>query len=242
MSIEIRNSYVVSTNIESANVRNIIRFIDGKLPNIIETERDKVFEIANLLDKKGIDFWDEEFEFRNMILCQISLKILEALKCFDNEEVFSPRLIKARKSLNEAIDKYNHINSDLSNYDIKEDFYRLSCNYCAALWPSVGKNEYFIDLFSSLCDIATVIGAISTDDFNSTTLFNIIDNKIKDSKKLEKAKQDPDSLTDSEFAEVIAIGINNHLQVQQLTNPDKCDDIINYINNFEKKKQRTRKK
>ena len=232
-----RNEFVVDMNVRSKSVEKTLGLIDSGLVNIIETERDKVFQVADLLNVNGLDFWEDDFIFRYVLLEDLTFKVIEALNCFNNVDnsLFS-RFKRKDIFYKDAIVKYDNFNKKLDDYDVSKEYYRAACTYCEGLYASSTKSGLFYELYVQLCSVGRKINAIDTDEYNNQKLFDILDEKERDSEVLKKLDLGLDNLSDDEISELLDVAIKNYLQALKVTNIDE----YNKMN--KKLKKRTRKK
>ena len=186
-----RNEFVVDMNIQSDTVSKTLALLGLTLENVIETERDKVFEIVDLLKSKNIDFWKDDFVFRDIVLSHMSLKALDTLECLyiDNS---IPAFFGRRKQekMERAISDYKTADNSFSKYDISKDFYRLVCDYSSKILPISSQKGIYLDLYEELAFIASSINAVETSDYNDEKLFSILKEKEHDAEIFKEIDDD----------------------------------------------------
>lgn len=200
-----RNEFVVDMNIQSDTVSKTLSLLGLTLENVIETERDKVFEIVDLLKSKNIDFWKDDFVFRDIVLSHMSLKALDTLECLYIDTSI-PAFFGRRKEerMERAISDYKVANTSFREYDITKDFYRLVCDYSLRILPISGQKGIYLDLYEKLAFIASSINAVETSDYNDEKLFSILKEKEYDAEIFKEISDDENiENLNGEFASVI---------------------------------------
>lgn len=217
MNIENRNKFVTETNVNSVEFEKVLSLIDRSLPNIVETERSKVFEIANLCDQNGIDFWKDNCIFRNIVVYDLNNVTVNALQEFEEYSKFDfhlPFLKDKNVFLKRKIEQYTMFNEYLKNYDIKEKFYELSCTYLQMLYPTPDMKNMFLHMYGELYHTGKKISALETDRYNKVVLFSTVYQKEKDVNIL--MKQALGELTENDKIEILDAEIRNKMQFLEI--------------------------
>lgn len=211
MNNENRNKYVIDSNEKSIELEKALSFIDHTLPNIVETERSKVFEIAYLCEKSDIDFWKDNSIFRNIVIYDFNSVVVDCISKLGERNVFERALPFCNNMfLKLKMDEYTMFNDYLKNYDIRENFYELSCTYLKMLYPSSEMKNMFLHMYGELYHIGSKLNTVETDDFNKSILFSIAYQKEKDVDVLKK--KNSEELTEYEKMEIVETAIRNELQ------------------------------
>ncbi len=232
-----RNEFVIDMNVHSKSVEKTLSLIDSKLVNIIETERNKVFDVVDFFRAKGLDFWSDDFAFREIFLEDMTFKVVEAINCFNNVDNSLFARFKSRDVFFKgAKEQYNEFNKRIGNYDVSREYYRTACNYCEGLYVSSNKSGLFYQLYVELCSIGRKIDAIETENYNNQKLFDILSEKERDAEILQKLDLGIENLSDDDISAMLDVAIKNYLQVLKVTNIDEYNKMSRKVN------RRTRKK
>lgn len=186
-----RNEFVVEMNMQSNTVSKTLSLLGLNLENVIETERDKVFEIADLFKSKNIDFWKDGFILRDIVLSHMSLKALDTLECLYIDSSIPKFLNRIKEEkMKRAISDYKTANNSFSKYDISKDFYRLVCDYSSRILPISDQQGVYLDLYEELAFIGSLINAVETSDYNDEKLFSILKEKEYEAKIFKEIDDD----------------------------------------------------
>ena len=137
-SIDRLNKFKIETNRLAIDIEEKTHYLNQikseyiEVSSIVKSYQNKIFEIAQRLEKQGIDFWSNDFELREaildflntelyycaVILCYIEIKILDSnLKNFVNKRI---SLSKTKKILPE-IERINKTYNNIKAYDLNKD-------------------------------------------------------------------------------------------------------------------------
>lgn len=102
---------------------------DFDFQNIVEVYRDKVYSIYSELENKGVDFWDDSFPLRKIILEDLKEKYDESIKLIGKiadillPDTKLPAIIFSEKQMSELesnYKKYKTIENYIKNYNAKD--------------------------------------------------------------------------------------------------------------------------
>ena len=243
MSNDIRNNTVVNLNLESSRIKSLLSSLKLDLPNIVETERNKIFQIIEELESYKLNLWDDGFVLRDAILCYFSLKVISSLEGFKNLETSFLDIFKTKDAfLKPAVDHYIKCNNDINSFNLREDFYKIACNYSQAIYPASKYIGEFFDMYDSFYAVSDIVDPVENDEYNDSVLLDILGTKEADCLKLSRIDYDSDidDISDEEFFELLDIGINNFMQMLKTVNEDEFENIQKKINSESYIRNRTR--
>ena len=221
MSNDNRNKFVTSQNVRSRSLQTLLNKIDRSLDNVIETERNKVFEIAELFNRYGIGFWEDDFVIRDIVMFDFSVKSLDAILCFDIGKKSNIPFYNIRKKFVErGINEYKALNNDLDNYDIKADYYRLVCDYFGFSTPINVPEGIYFDLYDEITSIGDSISAQEDDIYNKKNLYTIALEKENDAVIFRKINNmTDDELLSDDVPDSIDITVDKYFELLNIKDP-----------------------
>ena len=137
-SIDRLNKFKIETNRLAIDIEEKTHYLNQikseyiEVSSIVKSYQNKIFEIAQRLEKQGIDFWSNDFELReaildylstelyygSVILCYIDIKILNnKLKKMTNKKISLPKILKILPE----IEKVNKTCQTIKEYDLNKD-------------------------------------------------------------------------------------------------------------------------
>jgi len=137
-SVDRLNKFKIETNRLAIDIEEKTHYLNQikseyiEVSSIVKSYQNKIFEIAQRLEKQGIDFWSNDFELReaildylstelyygSVILCYIDIKILNnKLKKMTNKKISLPKILKILPE----IEKVNKTCQTIKEYDLNKD-------------------------------------------------------------------------------------------------------------------------
>lgn len=223
------NDFVSFTNITSKKLEKVVTVLDDSLPNIIETERNKIFEISSEFEKMNIDFWADDFILRPAILNYF----YGLIKTIFNEVSYSNKKIHyfnkhKDKAFEYATKHYLEINDEIENFNYKTKFYELVYNYCLNMTPTFTTVGKFIYIYKQTKLVGLLIQAPNQEEYNIKTFLELMAIKEQDSKKLYKIAN-KDTLDTNELGELLDIMCRN--EIDKLKISDSKMSLLEENNN-----------
>ena len=137
-SVDRLNKFKIETNRLAIDIEEKTHYLNQikseyiEVSSVVKSYQNKIFEIAQRLEKQGIDFWSNDFELReaildylstelyygSVILCYIDIKILNnKLKKMTNKKISLPKILKILPE----IEKVNKTCQTIKEYDLNKD-------------------------------------------------------------------------------------------------------------------------
>ena len=155
-----KNRFIIFINQLSAEYNeltkkfNSIYFDAFDMDNVVEIYRNKIFDIAEEVEAKSLDFWGDDFIIRDAIRLRLESQIEEILSILndvsDRIDRF-PSMVFVNGTLNDLslkvilpkIKRVNEIAGSINNYSLRNDLDNILFEFYDDLSPSImNPNDY----------------------------------------------------------------------------------------------------